>query len=476
MYQEVALGTHLYIRKTELGSRKVRELREELTLIPRGSEGPGDPVYLYDERTEWFGIPLYHLTRPPTEWGRKVHDLRSDGRPIKFEFKSTLRPGQEPVINAFETWLQAGATGFLLEAKPGFGKTVTVLKMLQMLGRTALIIVPRSNLVGQWIERIVGDSAKGIKAHTSLKRNEVGWVNGSDINWRGKKLVVGLVHSLALDRLGDEFRKYFGVVVPDEVDHSIPPSTFAPVLSLFPAKYRIGASAEMKRFDGLEVIFHKHIGQVHLKGVAGENETMTPKAVIVNYPLDVGKVPGNLGAMQRRGILLSKLAKSPARNLMLARYIRMIYNSERRVVVLSDRVQHLLLLRDLVEKMQGIPKRETGMYVGSIPKGGPLGKHVKMTAHERKRVASDCRVIFATYQMFALGTDIQDLAGLIYATPQSEIVQSKGRIERALEGKKEPVLVDVVDSAYKDAERWAAKRMAHYRSEGMTIKRVKEGG
>lgn len=468
MYQEVALGTHLYIRKTELGHAKIRELRDELTLIPRGSEGPGDPVYLYDERTEWFGIPLYHLTRPPTEWGRKVHDLRSEGKPAKFQFKSKLRPGQEPVIAAFETWLQAGATGFLLEAKPGFGKTVTLLKMIQLIGRTALIVVPRSNLVQQWIDRA--------KEHTTLQQSEIGYVNGQDILWRGKKLVVGLVHSLALDRLGDDFKKYFGVVAPDEVDHSIPPSTFAPVLSLFPAKYRIGASAEMKRFDGLEVIFHKHIGQVHLRGVACDDETMMPKAVIVRYPADAGKVPGHLGAMQRRGILLSKLAKSPARNMMLARYIRMIYNSKRRVVVLSDRVQHLLILRELVEKMQGIPKRETGMYVGSLPKGGPLGKHVKMSAQERKRVASDCKVIFATYQMFALGTDIQDLAGLIFATPQSEIVQSKGRIERALEGKKEPVLVDVVDSAYKDAERWAAKRMAHYRSEGMTIKRVNEGG
>lgn len=467
MYQEVALGTHLYIRKTELGHRKLRELRDELTLIPRGADGPGDPVYLYDERTEWFGIPLYHLTRPPSEWGRKVHDLRMLGNPITFEFKSILRPGQEPVIAKFESWVQSGATGFLLEAKPGFGKTVAVLKMLQLLGRTALIVVPRSNLVQQWIDRAV--------EHTTLRRDQIGFVNGKEISWKGKKLVVGLVHSLALDRLGEEFKKYFGVLVADEVDHSVPPATFAPVITLIPTKYRIGASAEMKRFDGMCAVFHKHMAQVHLRGVAGENEIMLPKAIIVAFPGDGGKVPSHLGAMQRRGILLSKLAKNPARNMLLARYIKLVYNSDRRVVVLSDRVRHLMLLRDMVEKMQDIPKRETGMYVGSLPGKGTLSKFKAMSPAERKRVASDCKVIFATYQMFALGTDIQDLAGLVYATPQSEIVQSKGRIERALEGKKEPILVDVVDVAYKDAVRWSAKRMAHYRSEGMTIKRVFEG-
>uniref|UniRef100_A0A6M3LVR9 Putative helicase n=1 Tax=viral metagenome TaxID=1070528 RepID=A0A6M3LVR9_9ZZZZ len=75
--------------------------------------------------------------------------------------------------------------------------------------------------------------------------------------------------------------------------------------------------------------------------------------------------------------------------------------------------------------------------------------------------------------MIALGTDIPSLSGLIYATPQSEVTQSKGRIERVLEGKKEPIVVDIVDTYYKDTMRWAKKREKSYIAEGLKIKVLK---
>lgn len=454
-FEEVMIGVYAYVRESELGPRRVRRLIEELTLIPRGVDGPGDPVQLYDRRKGWFGVPWRHFDDPLPELGRTIHDLRTDGFAVKFDFRSTLRAGQIPVINAFETWLQAGATAFLLEARPAFGKTVAVLQMLQMIGRTALIIVPRSNLVKQWIDRAI--------EHTSLLRSEIGYVVGNKWNWRGKKIVVGLVHSLALDRMGMEFRKNFGVLVADEVDHSVPPSTFAPVINLFPTKYRIGASAEMKRFDGMHIVFEKHFGQVRLVGVAGDDEVMLPAVVAVSYDRAHDKLYAGLGTMQRRGVILSKLAKDPARNMALAKYVGLLYRSDRRTVILSDRVAHLKLLFELVAKLEGIPKAEMGFYIG------------QMEDKARHRVAIACKVIFATYQMFALGTDIQDLAGLVYATPQSSVIQSKGRIERAIEGKKGPVVVDFVDTAYPDTIRWAAKRMAQYRKEGMIVRGQKEG-
>jgi hypothetical protein len=75
--------------------------------------------------------------------------------------------------------------------------------------------------------------------------------------------------------------------------------------------------------------------------------------------------------------------------------------------------------------------------------------------------------------MFAIGTDIQDLAGLIYATPMSETEQSKGRIERLLAGKLQPVVVDLVDTSYKMSLGWGRKREGQYSSEGLKIKKVR---
>jgi len=455
LFEEMTIGVFAYVREAELGPKRVDALAQELTVIPHGADGTGEPVLLFDRRNGWFGVPWNHFPMQLSRLAKKVVDLRVEGRPVAFKFKSKLRPGQVPLIDVFAERLHAGWTAFLLEAVPGFGKTVAVLKMLETIGRTALIVVPRSNLVNQWIDRIV--------EHTTITRNEIGYVVGNKWTWRGKKIVVGLVHSLALNRLGTEFRKNFGVLVSDEVDHSVPPATFAPVINLFPVKYRIGMSAEMKRFDGMHVVFEKHFGSIRLCGVAAENEVMLPSAVVVQFDQMEDKLYARLSSMQRRGVILSKLAKNPARNLAITKYVGMLYRSGRRTVILSDRIVHLRMLYGLVARLEGIPTVEMGYYIGQI------GQSV------RARVASACKVIFATYQMFALGTDIQDLAGLIYATPQSSVVQSKGRIERVSDGKKSPVVVDFIDTAYPDTVRWANTRMAQYRKDGMKIRRFKEG-
>lgn len=465
LYNEAILGSYLYVRASELGEARIASLRERLTFVPRGTDAAGKPVALFEERNGLFGLPLYDSHLSPSLQAIATRDLRTTGTTFQFDFKPELREGQKPVISTLEKWLKEGATGFLLEAEPGFGKTVVLLKIMQLLGCTTLVVVPRSNLIKQWVERIT--------EHTSLKRSEIGVVNGPQAVWRGKKVVVGLVHTLALDRLPKEFKTMFGAAFFDEVDHSVPPQTFGPVVTLCPVKYRVGCSAEMKRFDGRHVVFEKHIGQVRLQGVAHEDEVMQPKVLAVEFDRNSGKVYSGLSSMQRRGVLLSMLAKNPARNMMISKYVKLMYNSDRQLVVLSDRVEHLVTLRGMATKAQGIPLSETGLYAGSVPAGEDLEKWRKPSGQELSQIASDCKVIFATYQMFALGTDIQNLAGLIYATPQSGVVQSKGRIVRALADKKQPVVVDVLDTMYPDTMRWWSKRLKHYRDEGMQVKRVR---
>ena len=335
--------------------------------------------------------------------------------------------------------------------------TVCLIKMLADLGRTALVVVPRSNLVKQWVSRLL--------EHTSLKRRDIGVVVSGKASWEGKKVVVGLVHSLALDRYGEDFKKAFGVIVFDEVDRSVPPTTFAPVVTMFPAKYRIGASAVTKRQDGMEVVFKKHVGQMILKGA--DKNRMKPGVYMHEFAGDSGFVYPGSPKLNRRGMLLSKLSKNVARNLLIVRYIKALYTSGRRVLILSDRTAQLIQLRLMCSKKYEIPLSEMGYYTRSLDLGGGKKKHIPVDY--RQRVASDCKVIFATYGLCALGTDIPDLAGLVYATPQSNTTQSKGRIERLIEGKETPIIVDIVDSNYKDAVGWARNRERQYKAESLKI-------
>jgi len=195
---------------------------------------------------------------------------------------------------------------------------------------------------------------------------------------------------------------------------------------------------------------------------------MAPMVVMHFFPESSGYVHMGSKKMNRRGMLLSRIASNPKRNLIICGYVKELYNSGRRGLVLSDRKQQLVDLKAILVRRFGIPRKEIGFYVRSIPVGG---KEVAMTDAQREAVASACKVILATYQMFGLGTDIPDLAGLVYATPQSDVRQTKGRIERIAKGKKRPVVVDIVDTYYRDAIGWANARKKRYMMEGLVVKR-----
>ena len=299
--------------------------------------------------------------------------------------------------------------------------------------------------------------------HTTIARCDIGTVIGRRASWCGKRVVVALVHSLGIGYLPQEFFDYFGQVWFDECHASVPPKTFAPTAAAFPARYRGAASATPYRPDGMHRIIEAHIIETTL--CVEDSNRMAPTALFLRHkrPRGLRGVPGGIDAKKRRGMIISALAGDPSRNMLLADYITRIYNSDRRQVVLSDRTEQLQVLRDILHKTYAIAYKDMGFYCRGV--GGK-----KISNHELKRVASGCKIILATYGMMKMGTDIKDLAGLVYATPQADPRQSKGRIERVLEGKKKPVIVDVWDLPFVDVVRWARKRWEFYREDEMEVK------
>lgn len=449
MFSKVVLSSYCYVPITEI--KHITSMTDSLTAHSKFGE---TDVPLYDvSHHGWFGFPRHHFNIM-SRIAEETIDKRPEGKSASFEFTSILRPGQIPVTERFVSRLSRGVTGFLLEAKPAFGKTVCVAWMLAHIGRKALVVVPRSNLVKQWRDRML--------EHTSLKPFEVGTaVSGKLKDSARVKVVIGLVHSLALDRFGIGFRKQFGVVVFDEVDRSLPPTTFSPVIGMIPARIRIGASASMVRQDGLDLVFREHLGESTLYGLA--DERVSPTILVHNFPTSSGGVPRLANKLAMRGMLISKVAKSIARNLVICDYLKLIYNSERRCVLLSDRKSQLTSIRNLLVQKLKIPGAEIGYYCRGID-----GQ--TMSDEYREKVAGSCKIILATYGMFAIGSDIPDLSGLIYGTPQSEVAQAQGRIERVFDGKKQPVVIDIVDTFYPNARGWAAKRKKYYQDQSLKIK------
>lgn len=441
-FSKIRLFTHQFVPKTEI--RNIQQVRDELTFIASFGEQKHQ-VPVYRETDDWFGYPMHYMQLH----GKQVVDQRSQGEPLNLTFRRSVRPEQIPVLNSFREALQSGKEGFVIEAPPGWGKTAVMIHCILQINRTCVVVVPKSDIITQWIERLL--------YFTDIKRSEIGIVRRRNADWKGKKIIICLVKSLTLGYLGIDFKTYPGQVWYDEVHASTPPRTFAPVSCMFSARYRGGASATPDRVDGMHLVFEAHIQEVRFVG--RDKNRLTADVLMVDYPKRSGDIPSWFRGMQRRGYLISLLAKNLDRNLELLKYIRLTWKSDRRQVILSDRIYQLKKLRLLLIQ-SGVPSSSIGLYIGN--------RSESQLAHIR----DTCSIITATYKMLDMATDIPDLEALVYATPRSDPRQSKGRIERKLAGKKKPIVIDMCDPKYKETRRWEKERHRQYVKARCKIKRI----
>lgn len=436
MFSNVVDGTHLFVKKSEL-SESIDVLRRRFTILPKFDDL--ESVQVFSETDDMFGFPRYY--RDLSKYSNNVTNARSEGEPIDFEVLSPPRDRQVQLLERFSRLVSLGREGYLLVAPTGTGKTYMMLTFLSVLKRTALVIVPRDHIVTQWIDRIV--------EHTSLTRDDIGIVRQDKCEFDGKKIAVGLVHSLSKDKYSEEFKRWPGVVVFDEV-HITGAKTFSKVVGMFPARYRIGASATPYRQDGMEEVYQLSIAQETLTLRGGSD--VLPSVLIREYVSDY--IPKSLSfitdRLSRRGVIISALASDTKRNSVLSMYTRKLYDSGRRVLLLSDRKDQLYSIRNILVGRFSVPKDDIGIFIQETKR------------ESKKLILESSKIILATYGMMSMAVDVQDLSGLVFGTPQSHITQPLGRVLRKCYYKKDPVVVDIVDLSYREAVRWAAQRRKVY--------------
>lgn len=236
--------------------------------------------------------------------------------------------------------------------------------------------------------------------------------------------------------------------------HVVGAETFSRTVGMFPSKYRIGMSATPDRKDGMGDVFKLTIGQTFLcpHKAGGGSTLVSPKVFLRSYAAKKKHpyLSRMMDAKSRRGVLISELAGDLARNALIAVYAKKFAESDRRVLVFSDRTEQLKLLKDILVKRHGMKAASIGIFTGSTKEG------------DRRVILKNSRVILATYGVMAMGVDVPDLRALIFATPLSDVTQSVGRILRLCENAKEPVVLDIIDAVYEDCVRWARSRQQYY--------------
>lgn len=436
-YTHVVKDTHWLIPKDELPV-PIDTLKRLFTIRPRFADGV--PVELWQETPSFFGVPRYYKDIG-REAGRVI-DQTSSGHKIAMKMTSAPREGQVAMLERAVQSIALGTTGLLLSAKTGTGKTYCGLYLLAHLGVTALVVVPRDALVQQWKDRIL--------EHTNLTEEDIGIAQQDKCDFVGKKIVIGMVHSLAKDKYPREFKEYFGAIVYDEA-HVLGAQTFSETVGMFPAKYRIGMSATLRRADGMEDVFKLSIGEKTFD--MGVDTAVTPTVIMRPYKTQSPPHPyldKIKDAKQRRGIIISALSKDFRRTALMAVYIDKFVKSGRRTLVLSDRKEQIKTLRDVLTGRFRMAPRDVGVFVQETKQ------------MERERVLAHCPVILATYGVMSMGIDVPDLRALVYGTPLSDVEQALGRILRMCAGTKDPVVLDIQDMQYQDAQKWASARRRLY--------------
>lgn len=434
-----------------------------------GTRGIPQKINNYDiEKGKIISIPrgaTYKLKEVAKKYNIKINyiDERLD---IPHEFNSdiVLRSYQHKPCKQLVHFQNA-----LIQGVCGCGKTIILLKAIEEIGQKTLIIVHEQKLQKQWLDQVV--------EHFGIPAEEVGLIGGiSKGKNRVKPITIAMQQSLL--RNGIKYRDEFGCVVCDEV-HRFAASTFQEVIDLFPAKYRIGATATPKRKDGKHFLVFDQFGKI-VAEITDEDLLelgMTHEVKIVVVYTDF-KYTGEYDKRKRKEFigsdengnpiyedvvlekinyndLLEKLTTDKDRNRLIFRFLSKEVENENFCILLSDR-------RKFCHNWQrwlGYEGLEAKLLVG-----GTEHKEEGDEAIRRIQEEGDLHVVIGT-TVADEGLDIKRLNRGFSATPtatnERRITQQTGRIKRKCDGKTDAVWYYFYDHLV-DGFEWHLKLLKKY--------------
>jgi superfamily II DNA or RNA helicase len=331
----------------------------------------------------------------------------------------------------------------------GLGKSYLFTRLLCALGRTTLIVVTKEDLMKQWKDNLL--------KYTDIKEEDIGIIRQGICQVKGKKVVIGLVHSLSCREYPDYIYSYFGLVACDEA-HRMSCDYFSEVMFKFNSYLRIALTATPHRPDGKSFVFKAHIGEVLS---SSDHVQISPKVLVVrtNWKLPKWKVKDEFTGLYKMvdmtvpkgkpAVVSKHMAISETRNNLLVDLCFKAYNKDRKIVMFFDSLKHIEIIKMKLLAL-GIPPAEILKYVGGIKKADVEAVHTK-------------RILLATYTYMSEGTDVPFLDTAILCSPRSNVSQAVGRILRKVEGKKEPVIMDVIDPCSKDIMESFESRVRQYK-------------
>ncbi len=365
----------------------------------------------------------------------------------KTTFKSSIKlfPHQK---KAFQDLMRKEHA--ILEAKPGFGKTMVALQCVKERRQKTLIVVHTNALLKQWVERIQNSF--------ELKKDELGMIGAQ--KWKiGDKITVASYQTLA--RQGTKkLKKIFGFVIVDECHH-VPAKTFTDVVKNLDAKYLLGLTATPYRRDHLSRLMTLYIGPIVLSEAKNpKNQDASLTAPTVPTTVHLRRTNFNVtGKMASNFQLTSEaIIQDGLRNELILFDLIEAVRTGGKCLVLTERVEHSEILLGLLRK------KVKGVHAGVL-----AGKY---SALEKKKLYKRIgqgrfKVLIATGKLIGEGFDWPEMTHLFLVFPFSwkgKLIQYIGRVQRAYPDKKMAFVYDYVDLRVPMLKAMYFKRLRTYRT------------
>lgn len=343
----------------------------------------------------------------------------------------------------------------VIQAKPGFGKTIVSCKFISETGLKTLIMTHKKGLQEQWINELI--------SHTSITVDDIGILGKTKMDeLKSKKIILSTVQMMCqkikndMDYIDSVNTFGIGVILWDEC-HITGGGEFFSKASLFlNTRKSIGLSATPIKEAKLKKIISYHLGDIH---EVGDSYQISPHIYTLNYnsQLSSGKKKWIFwGGRFNKARYYKQISNVDSYYQIWSKYIQNAIDKDRNILVLADR--HSILERII-----------TAVDLSSL-------SHVlyKSGCKEIKTVddLKNYKVIFTTYQMFRDGFNIPTLDSLFMLTHNNNIEQSVGRLLRSKEGKKSPIVIDMVDLDFKDHETLYKSRLHKYLERGWKVSEI----
>ncbi|BBL19296.1 putative ATP-dependent helicase [Vibrio phage KIT04] len=351
--------------------------------------------------TYWIPVPRIDLLQDQEV---EIIDKRTILPETFPEPKFTLREDQQEIFDEADD-------SCIINAKPGFGKTILALALAWKLGQKTLVVCTTTAIRDMWVSEV-----------RKWFDIEPGIIGSGQFDHESP-ITIGNIQTLA--KHGIKLADQFGLMIVDEMHHT-PASTFTKLLMESKARYKIGLSGTLKRKDGLECLFKDFFG---MKVFVPEVANTIPPTVHF-YDTDV-ELSGN--QMIPWANKVNAVMENPHYRKQVLALANCYIKMGHKVIVVSDRIEFLKYIHEHV-------KGRSALFIGETSTEDRIQLQKDMSAGKLD-------IFNASQNIFSEGISQNELSCMILGSPigdnESLLEQLAGRIMRKSEGKLAPVLVDL---------------------------------